>query len=360
MVLGSAGAGKSVLLSSWAGARPPGVTSWLSCDEADANPVRFWTGFIEASRVIEPGFGADAADLLALDGAVSADLTASIANDAAKLPAGSAIIVDDFHYAAAAVSRAMTDLVERWPSKAAQLVLASRADPPLRLHRLRLTGELCELRDRDLHFSLAESGDLLANFGIQVSAADLGLLHERSEGWAAALQMAALSLRGTSDPAQVARALEIRRHAIAEYFIAEVLEQQPPDVTWFMLDTSVLAELTADACAAVSGRQDAAARLRGIDLANLFLVALDDERTSFRYHHLVRQLLRAELRARDPGREKKLQLRAAEWFEAGRRHPPRRPPLPRGRPGRPRTGPAARPGGHRLPARPGARRSRWI
>ena len=316
VVLGSAGAGKSVLLSSWAAARPPGVTSWLSCDEADANPIRFWTGFIEAVRVIEPRFGADAADLLALDGGVSADLTASIANDAARLPAGSAIIVDDFHYAAAAVSRAMTDLVEHWPSQAAQLVLASRADPPLRLHRLRLTGELCELRDRDLHFSLAESGDLLANFGIQVGTADLGLLHERSEGWAAALQMAALSLRGTSNPARVARALEIRRHAIAEYFIAEVLEQQQPEVTWFMLDTSVLSELTADACAAVSGSQDAAARLRGIDLANLFLVALDEERTSFRYHHLVRQLLRAELRARDPGREKKLQLRAAEWFEA--------------------------------------------
>jgi LuxR family transcriptional regulator, maltose regulon positive regulatory protein len=316
VVLGSAGAGKSVLLSSWAAARPPGVTSWLSCDEADANPIRFWTGFIEAARVIEPRFGADAADLLALDGDVSADLTASIANDAARLPAVSAIILDDFHYAAAAVSRAMTGLVEHWPSRAAQLVLASRADPPLRLHRLRLTGELCELRDRDLHFSLAESGDLLANFGIQVGTADLGLLHERSEGWAAALQMAALSLRGTSNPARVARALEIRRHAIAEYFIAEVLEQQPPEVTWFMLDTSVLSELTADACAAVSSSQDAAARLRAIDLANLFLVALDEERTSFRYHHLVRQLLRAELRARDPGREKKLQLRAAEWFEA--------------------------------------------
>jgi LuxR family transcriptional regulator, maltose regulon positive regulatory protein len=316
VVLGSAGAGKSVLLSSWAAGRPPGVTSWLSCDDADANPVRFWTGFIEAARVVEPGFGADAADLLALDGVVSADLTASIANDAAKLPAGSAIVVDDFHYAATAVAKAMTDLVEHWPSHTAQLVLASRADPPLRLHRLRLAGELCELRDRDLHFSLAESGDLLANFGIQVSAADLERLHERSEGWAAALQMAALSLRGTSDPARAARALEIRRHAIAEYFVAEVLEQQPPEVTWFMLDTSLLGELTADACAAVSGRQDAAARLRAIDMANLFLVALDDERTSFRYHHLVRQLLRAELRARDPARERKLQLRAAEWFEA--------------------------------------------
>jgi LuxR family maltose regulon positive regulatory protein len=316
VVVGSAGAGKSVLLSSWAATRAPHVTSWLSCDEADANPVRFWTGFIEAPRGAEPGFGADAADLLAMDGAVSPDVTASIANDAAKLPAGSAIVVDDFHYAAAAVSGDMTDLVERWPADAAQLVLASRIDPALRLHRLRMAGELCELRDRDLHFSLTESRDFLANFGVEIAADDAALLHQRSEGWAAALQMAALSLRGNTDPAHAARALEVRSHAIAEYFTAEVLDQQPPEVARFMLDTSVLGELTADACAAITGRQDAAALLRNIDAASLFLVALDEDRTSFRYHHLVRQLLRAELRARDRTREQALQLRAAEWFES--------------------------------------------
>ena len=316
VVVGSAGAGKSVLLSSWAATRAPGVTSWLSCDGADANPVRFWTGFIEALRVVEPGFGADAADLLTMDRVASADVTASIANDAAKLPAGSAIIVDDFQNAAPAVCGNMTDLIERWPAKTVQLVLASRSDPPLRLHRLRMSDELCELRDRDLHFSLAESSDLLANFGVEVDVADLELLHERSEGWAAALQMAALSLRGTRDPARAVQALEVRSHAIAEYFISEVLEQQPPEVARFMLDTSVLGELTADACAAVTARQDAATLLRSIDAANLFLVALDDERTSFRYHHLVRQVLRAELRARDHAREQALQLRAAEWFES--------------------------------------------
>ena len=316
IVAGSAGAGKSVLLSSWAAARPPGVSSWLSCDEADADPVRFWTGFIEAPRIVAPGFGADAADLLAMDGVMSADVTASIANDAAKLPAGSAIIVDDFHYAAPAVSKDMTDLVERWPSETAQLVLAGRSDPPLRLHRLRMAGELCELRDRDLYFSLAESRDLLANFGVEVAAADLALLHDRSEGWAAALQMAALSLRATRDPTRAARALDVRSHAIAEYFISEVLEQQPPELAQFMLDTSVLGELTAGACTAVSGRQDAAALLRSLDTASLFLVALDDERASFRYHHLVRQVLLTELRARDRGRDLALQLRAAEWFES--------------------------------------------
>ncbi len=316
VVVGSAGAGKSVLLSSWAAARPPGTTSWLSCGRADAEPVRFWTGFIEAPRVIAPGFGADAADLLAMDGAMSADVTAAIANDAAKLPAGSAIIVDDFHSAAPAVSRDMTDLVECWPAGTAQLVLASRFDPALRLHRLRMAGELCELRDRDLYFSLDESRDLLANFGIEVAAADLAVLHERSEGWAAALQMAALSLRAAPDPARVARALEIRGNAIADYFVAEVLDQQPPEVVQFMLDTSILAKLTADVCTAVTGRQDAAALLHIIDEANLFLVALDDERTIFRYHHLVRQVLRAELHARDRAREQELQLRAGEWFES--------------------------------------------
>jgi LuxR family transcriptional regulator, maltose regulon positive regulatory protein len=175
---------------------------------------------------------------------------------------------------------------------------------------------LCEVRDRDLYLSLAESGALLANFGVLVAAADLALLHERSEGWVAALQMAALTMRGARDPAQVAAALDVSGHAIAEYFIGEVMEQQPPEVARFMLDASVLDELTAEACAVVTGRPDAAALLRSIEAANLFVVALDDDRTIFRYHHLVHRVLRAELHATDPAREVALQLRAAEWLEA--------------------------------------------
>jgi LuxR family transcriptional regulator, maltose regulon positive regulatory protein len=317
IVVGSAGAGKSVLLADWAAARPPGTTSWLSCDRADADPVRFWAGFVEAPRVIEPRFGADAADLLAMDRRMSADVTASVANDAAELPAGSAVIVDDYHLAAAAVAPEMADLVERWPDEKVQLVLAGRFDPPLRQHRLRMSGQLNELRDRDLYFSRTESRGLLEKFGVQISEPDLELLHQRSEGWPAVLQMVALSLRGSTDPARRARALEVRGYALADYFISEVLEQQPPELAKFMLDTSILVgELTADACAAITGRQDAAALLHLIDTGHLFLVALDDERASFRYHHLVRRMLRAELRARDRTREQALQLRAAEWFEA--------------------------------------------
>ena len=315
VVTGSAGVGKSVLLSSWAEARASQVTSWLSCDRADADPVRFWTGFIEAIRVVTPGFGADAIGLLMANRTMS-DVIASIANDAAKLPAGSAIIVDDFHAAEAAVLRDMTDLAERWPAETAQLVLSSRSDPQVRLHKLRIAGELCELRDRDLYFSLAYSRDLLANFGVEVAAADLAVLHQRSEGWAAALQMAALSLRSSQDPVRVARSLHVRSHEIGEYFISEVLDQQPPELVQFMLDTSILGELTADACAAVTTRGDAAALLRSIDAAHLFLVALDDERTRYRYHDLVRDMLRAELRIRDRDREQSLQLQAAGWFES--------------------------------------------
>ena len=249
------------------------------------------------------------------DGVVSADVTASIANDAARLPAGSVIVVDDFH-AAAAAGRSMTDLVERWPARTAQLVLAGRFDPPVRLHRLRLSGELCEVRDSDLYLSLSESAALLENFGVRVAPAQLALLHGRSEGWIAALQMAALTLRATTEPTQIARALDVRSHAVAEYFIGEVLEQQPPEVAGFMLETSVLDELTADTCAAVTGRADAAALLRRIEAANLFLVALDDDRTSYRYHHLVREVLRVQLRAMDRGRELALQFRVAEWLES--------------------------------------------
>jgi len=314
-VIGSAGAGKSVLVSSWAATRPDGATSWLSCDAEDANPTRFWAGFIEAIRAWVPEFGGGAAGLLAMDGVMSADVIALIANDAAELPAGSAIVVDDFHYAALGASRQMTELIERWPAGTAQLVLTCRADPAVRLHRLRMSGESCELRDSDLYFSLAESRDLLANFGVELAAADLALLHQRSEGWVAALQMAALSLRGSTDPTRAERAMEVCTQPITGYFVAEILDQQPAEIARFMLDTSVLGELTADACAALTGRQDAAALLHRIEAANLFLEALDDERTKFRYHRLVRQVLRAELRARDRVREQMLQLRAAEWFE---------------------------------------------
>ena len=165
----------------------------------------------------------------------------------------------------------------------------------------------------------------------EISDADLALLHQRSEGWPAVLQMAALSLRGTTDPARLARVLEVRGQDLADYFVSEVLDQQPPELAQFMLDTSILTgELTADACAAVTGRQDAAALLRGIDAAHLFLVALDEDRTSFRYHRLVRQVLRAELRARDRAREQDASVAGGRMVRSHQGRPARGPPFPGG------------------------------
>src|SRR5215469_9767107 len=314
--VGPAGSGKSVLMSTWAATRPQGATSWLACDQADANPVRFWTAFIEAARAIAPWFGADAAEMLGTDRVMSADVIASIANDAAKLPHGSAVIVDDFHAVSATVAGDVSDLVERWPAETTQLILAGRRDPPVRLHRLRLAGGLCELGDDELHFSLAESRALMTGFGAELRDEQLVLLQQRTEGWAAALQMAALSLRGSGGSAHVSRTLAVLGHAISEYVVSEVLDLQSPDVAQFMLDISILGQLTADSCAALTGRPEAARLLRSLGNAHVFLVALDGARTRFRYHHLVREVLRAELRARDPLREQELQVRMAEWFDA--------------------------------------------
>jgi LuxR family transcriptional regulator, maltose regulon positive regulatory protein len=315
-VISPAGSGKTVLLSSWAAARSPSPTCWLSCDGADADPVRFWFAFLEAVRTLDPDFGTEAAEVLALDGAVSPDVTASIVNDAVRLPAGTAIVADDFHYACPAVSASMTDLVGHWPANTAQIVLSTRSDPLLRLHRLRMSGELCDLRERDMCMSASECQDVLAGFGVELDDADLATLNRSTEGWAAAVQMAAVSLRGTRDPVRAARALDMQSHAIADYFVSEVLDQQPREIATFMLETSVLSELTAGACASVTAKGDAAELLRRVERAGLFLVAVDDDRTAFRYNSLVRQLLRTELRTRDHAREETLQLRAGEWYQS--------------------------------------------
>jgi LuxR family transcriptional regulator, maltose regulon positive regulatory protein len=316
VVVGSAGSGKSVLLADWVVTRPPGSTHWLACDDADANEVRFWTGFVEAVQETQPWFGVDAANLLAIGGPVSADIPASLANDAARLPAASVVVIDDFHNASPACAQNMASLIQNWPWQNAQLVLAGRSDPAVQLHRLRMSGELSEIRDPDLRWSNGDATGLLANFGVEIATADLELIVERSEGWAAALQMVALSLRAATGPERVERALEVRSRGIADYFAAEVLDQQPPEIARFMLETSVLDELSGDSCAAITEMADSPSLLRQVGAANLFLAPLDEEGNSYRYHHLVRQMLRAELRARDPAREESLHWRAGEWYEA--------------------------------------------
>ena len=291
-----------MLLADRLAAHPERPSAWLNCDAADADPARFVAAIVEATRY---GFGQlqigeDARQLMSLDGEVSADAIAALADDL-EVPDGSRVLViDDFHLAGPASADALRWLVEYHPPSL-QLVVASRVDPPLRVHRMRAHQNLVELRDGDLSFSVEETRSFLSAFGVRLDEPDLALVHRRSEGWVAGLQMAALSIHGSPDPVTAAGRVQLHRHAIADYFLEEVLSRQPPEVADFMLATSVLDELSAPACTAVYG-QGSAKMLEFLYRAHMFVAIVDDEARTYRYHHLIKKVLQAELHARTPAR----------------------------------------------------------
>ncbi len=318
VVVGPAGAGKTMLLADWLAARPGRPSAWLSCDAADADPARFVTAIVEAARYGfgQPWIGEDARQLMSLDGVISADAVAALADDLDAPDGMRVLVIDDFHLAGAAGADALRWLVEYHPPSL-QLVVASRVDPPLRVHRMRAHQDLVELRDGDLAFSVEETRSLLAGFGVRLGDPELALVHRRSEGWVAGLQMAALSIHGSPDPATAAGRVQLGRHVVAGYFLEEVLSRQPPEVAEFMLATSVLDELSVAACTALWG-QGSTQMLEFLYSAHMFVAIVDDEAGTYRYHHLIREVLQTELHARDPAREKRLHEAAAHYLiEAG-------------------------------------------
>jgi LuxR family maltose regulon positive regulatory protein len=307
-----------MLLADWLTACPERPSAWLSCDAADADPARLVAAIIEAARsgFGQPSIGEDARQLMSLDGEVSADAVAALADDLEAPGEVRVLVIDDFHLAGPSGAEALRWLVEYHPPSL-QLVVASRVDPPLRVHRMRAHQDLVELRDEDLAFSVEEARSLLAGFDVRLDEQELALVHRRSEGWAAGLQMAALSINSSPDPATAAGRVQLRRHAVAGYFLEEVLSRQPPEVADFMLATSVLDELSVAACTALCG-QGSAKMLEFLYGAHMFVAIVDDEARTYRYHHLIREVLRTELHARDPAREKKLHEAAAHHLiEAG-------------------------------------------
>jgi LuxR family transcriptional regulator, maltose regulon positive regulatory protein len=314
LVVATAGAGKTTLLVEWLAARPTLTAAWLNCDEADIAPVRFVFAVVESLRRATDvaGLGEDALQLLSLDSVVSADALAALAGDLEDVERPLLLVVDDFHLTGPETSRALSLLLDYRPPSF-QLVLATRADPLLRLARMRANEELVELRDHDLSFSTEETGLLLAGFDLQLDEADVALVHDRSEGWAAGLQMAALSIQRSPDQAQAAGRVEIHRHTVAGYFLDEVLSRQPPEVADFMLATSILDELSVGSCAALCADRSRAL-LEYLFTWHLFVAMVDEKAPTYRYHHLVRDVLRAELHARDPAREEQLHREAATYF----------------------------------------------
>ena len=318
LVCAPAGSGKTALLADWApsGNRP---VAWLSLDAADNDPVRFWRHTVAALDRARPGIGERVGLLLGPPALASFEgLVTALINDLAAQPGDGEVllVLDDYHLIdAQPVHASLAFLLEHLPP-GLHLVLASRADPPLPLARLRAGGQLAELRTADLRFSAEEAAALLReSAGADLPAAAVAALAARTEGWVAGLQLAALSLAGQPDPAGFVAAFSGSHRYVLDYLAEEVLDGQQEELRTFLLETSLLERLSGGLCDAVTGRTDSQAMLERVEQAGLFLVPLDEVRGWWRYHHLFADLLRARLQQQRPGRVPALHRAAAAWCE---------------------------------------------
>lgn len=307
------GFGKSTLLAEWA--RDPSVgrlVAWVSLDASDDDPATFWAYVAAALDAVLPDLAASAPEPLSAP--PEAVITALI-NGLAAHPDEVWLVLDDYHLVEGrGVHEGLTLLIDRLPPNA-HVLLSTRSDPDLPLSRWRGRGELVELRAADLRFTTDEAAAYLRSAtGLDLGPADVALLGERTEGWIAALQLAALSLTGRDDARGFIARFAGDDHYIVDYLMDEVLAHQPADVRDFLLRTAVLDRLTGGVCDAVTGRSDGSAMLAQLERANLFLIPLDDQLTWFRYHHLFADVLRARLVAERPGEVASLQRRASRWF----------------------------------------------
>jgi LuxR family maltose regulon positive regulatory protein len=318
LICAPAGSGKTVLLADWArhGGRP---VAWLSLDVSDNDPARFWRHVVAALGQARPGIGELAGPVLGPLEASSPDgLVMALINELAADPREDELllVLDDYHLIdSQPVHGSLLFLLEHLPP-GLRMVLASRSDPPLSLARLRAGGQLAELRAAELRFTADEAAALLREaIGADLPGTAVATLTARTEGWAAGLQLAGLSLRGQADTAGFVAAFSGSHRYILDYLTGEVLERQNPQVREFLLETSVLERLTGELCDAVTGRAGSQAMLADIERAGLFLVPLDEVRGWWRYHHLFADLLRARLQAEQPGRVPALHRAAAAWCQ---------------------------------------------
>lgn len=312
-----AGFGKTTLLTAWLRENPGKAVAWLSLDAADNDLSRFLTYLVGALRGVEAGMGEGVLDALRAPQLPPTEtLVGLLINDTAGLAQSVTLVLDDYHVIdVGAVHEAVAFFLEHLPENA-RLVVSSRTDPPLPLPKLRARGELTELRAADLRFTPAESSAFLEGvMGLTLSPGDVATLEEATEGWVAALQLAALGMQGRADVPGFVRAFSGSNRHILDFLAEEVLERQPEHVRDFLLRTSVPGRLCAPLCAALTGSADAQRMLEGIEHGNLFVVPLDDERRWYRYHHLFAEFLRGRLAREHPDLVGSLHLRASGWFE---------------------------------------------
>ena len=315
VVTGPPGAGKTLLVSTWA-ARPPrrhspGRVAWLSIEPGDSRPAQFWGAVIAAART------AGVPGLDALTGHMRPDdheFTAAFANALNTLRAPLVLILDDYHELASSAVHQQLDALLRYAPDTLRVVIVSRADPPLALHRLRLEGSLAEVRAADLAFTLPEATALFALAGVELTPDLVAALHERTEGWVAGLRLAALSLEGQDDPRELVWTFAGDGASIADYLVEEVLHHQPPPVREFMLLTSVVDVISPELADALTEHSDGARVLDRLEHSGAFVSRVAGSGGWFRYHGLFGELLRSQLRYSMPDAFPRQHRRAARWY----------------------------------------------
>jgi LuxR family maltose regulon positive regulatory protein len=307
-----AGSGKTSLLRAWAD-RPDQTHCIASVpvrhNERDAQ--LFWLALLNAVRQASGAIHYESpAATPDFDGQAMVD---RVLQELAEHRGRIVLVIDDAHELTPAAVAQLARLLTNLPPQA-HAVVSTRHDLRLRLHQLRLADELAEIRAADLRFSECEAGELLASSGIALSAAGTALLQRRTEGWAAGLRLAALSLAGHHDPERFVTEFSGSDRTVAEYLLAEMLECQPDNVQQLLLRTCLLDRVNGELADLMTGLQGSERNLLGLEDANAFVASLGPERTWFRYHQLFADLLRLQLRRRLPDEVPDLHRRAAEWF----------------------------------------------
>ncbi|HEX6551571.1 MAG TPA: LuxR C-terminal-related transcriptional regulator [Ktedonobacteraceae bacterium] len=317
LISAPAGFGKTTLLAQWF-AENGLPAAWLSLEAEDNDPTRFLSYLIAALRTLDTQFGATALALLSTPQLPSPEVVfAVLISELTSREIGDfALVLDDYHLITAeSIQRGMTFLLEHLPPQM-HLIVASRADPPLPLSRLRAQRQLCEVRTADLRFGAAEvSAFLQTVMGLDLEASAIATLEQRTEGWIAGLQLAALSLQGGADVSGFLAAFSGTHRYVLDYLSEEVLSRQSAVVQSFLLSTCILERLNGPLCDAVRGQAGSQAMLEALERANLFVVPLDEERRWYRYHHLFAEMLRSHLRHTEPTLPPELHRRASAWYE---------------------------------------------
>ena len=317
LLSGPAGFGKTTLLSEFA-AKYRQPVAWVSLDEGDNDFSSFWTYLITACQSILEGVGEAALELMGTSQSFSEEAIPTILiNDLVTHSETLVLVLDDYHAIHnQAIHTSLLFLIDHL-SDNLFIVISTRIDPPWPLSRFRARNQLIEIRAQDLRFNLEESTNFLnRTMGLNLPTEDAAALEERTEGWIAGLQLAALSMQGRDDVSAYVKAFTGSHVYVAEYLVEEVLQRQPEDVQTFLLQTSQLKRMNADLCQAVTGCQDSQAILQDLHRGNIFVVSLDNKGSWFRYHHLFADLLQSRLmQTHTLEQVSELHLHAATWFE---------------------------------------------